>query len=241
MKKHIRTKEEYEVAIKNARSIAQALRNLGLVDVGGNYRIIKQAVKDYGIDTSHFTGQGWNVGLKFNPAKHYSNEEAFIENSTLNSNNIRRRLIQSGLKECKCEYCGRTEWEGKPIPLELHHINGDNTDNRLENLQILCPNCHALTENYRGRKNKGIITTQKGIKKETQETLKRNKSLNPTQREIEQHKKQRRCKRPSKEELNKLIHEKPFVQIGKMYGVSDNAVRKWCKQYNLEYRKKYLN
>ncbi len=227
MRKHIRSKEEYEKAIKNAHSIAEALRNLGIVDVGGNYRIIKQAIKDYGIDISHFTGQGWNVGLKFNPAKHYSNEEAFVENSTLNSNNIRRRLIQSGIKECKCEFCGRTEWEGKSIPLELHHINGNNTDNRLENLQILCPNCHALTDNYRGRKNKKIKDNEI-TKKNKEKTIKSN-SLNQHQKET---------KRPSKEELEKLIHEKPFLQIGRMYGVSDNAVRKWCKRYGLKHRKK---
>jgi 5-methylcytosine-specific restriction endonuclease McrA len=62
-----------------------------------------------------------------------------------------KRLFDSNLKEHKCEHCGKTEWLGYSIPLELHHINGIHTDNRIENLRVLCPNCHALTDNYRGK------------------------------------------------------------------------------------------
>lgn len=148
---HIRTKEEYEIAIKNAKSIAQALRNLGIKDRGGNYRIIKNAIDKYQIDTSHFTGQGWNVNLNFNPNTKIKTEDLLVENSNYNSYKLKKRLLSEGYKEKKCECCGLTEWQGKEIPLELHHINGDNTDNRIENLEILCPNCHALTDNYRGR------------------------------------------------------------------------------------------
>jgi hypothetical protein len=61
------------------------------------------------------------------------------------------KLFRDGLKERKCECCGLTEWLGKEIPLELHHINGDHFDNHLENLKVLCPNCHAFTDNYSGR------------------------------------------------------------------------------------------
>jgi len=62
------------------------------------------------------------------------------------------RLIEEGYKELRCEKCGLSEWLGKEIPIELHHINGDNSDNTLENLQILCPNCHSFTDNYRWKK-----------------------------------------------------------------------------------------
>lgn len=65
--------------------------------------------------------------------------------------NIRNRLLSEGIKEHKCECCGLTEWLGHPISLELHHLNGIHTDNRLENLQVLCPNCHAQTDNYSGK------------------------------------------------------------------------------------------
>ena len=65
--------------------------------------------------------------------------------------NIKARLIAAGLKHQRCENCGLTEWLDAPIPLELHHINGDGQDNRLENLSLLCGNCHARTDNWGGR------------------------------------------------------------------------------------------
>ena len=67
------------------------------------------------------------------------------------SNKIRIRLIEEGIKEAKCECCNNTEWLGKPISLEVDHINGNSTDHRLDNLKILCPNCHAQTDTYRGK------------------------------------------------------------------------------------------
>lgn len=146
-----RTKEDYENAIKNAKSIAETCRNLGLKCAGGNYKTIKDFIKEYNIDTSHFTGQGWNVGLKFKPNKGLELKEVLIKDSKYQSYKLKNKLLSEGVKEYRCEGCKRTEWNGKPIPLELHHINGNNSDNRLENLQLLCPNCHAQTEHYRGR------------------------------------------------------------------------------------------
>lgn len=146
-----RSKEEYEEAIRNSKSIAEACRYLGLKYAGGNYKTLNQAIKEYNIDTSHFTGKGWNVGLKFKPYKEYTLEQVLVEDSNYGSSKLKKKLLDSGVKEYKCECCGRTEWNGDVIPLELHHINGDNTDNRIENLQILCPNCHAQTDHYRGK------------------------------------------------------------------------------------------
>ncbi len=67
------------------------------------------------------------------------------------SHNLKTRLIRAGIKGAFCEDCGLAAWSGKPIPLELHHVNGDSTDNRIENIRILCPNCHAQTPTYRGK------------------------------------------------------------------------------------------
>lgn len=146
-----RSKEEYEEAIRNSKSIAEACRYLGLKYAGSNYKTFHKAIKEYDLDISHFTGKGWNVGLKFKPYKEYSLEDVLVEGSNYGSSKLKNKLLKSGVKEHKCECCQRTEWNGEPIPLELHHINGDNTDNRLENLQILCPNCHAQTDHYRGK------------------------------------------------------------------------------------------
>lgn len=136
-------------------SIAGVIKALGLVPAGGNYATVNNKIKELNLDTSHFTGRGWNVGLKFKPKKAKPLSEILVENSNYQSFKLAQRLLKEGIKEHKCERCKKTEWEGVPIPLELHHINGTRTDNRLSNLQLLCPNCHALTDNYRG-KNRGM-------------------------------------------------------------------------------------
>jgi DNA-binding CsgD family transcriptional regulator len=68
-----------------------------------------------------------------------------------NRNHVKQRLLELGLKQNACEVCGATEWRGQPLSLALHHVNGRGQDNRLENLQLLCPNCHSQTENFGGR------------------------------------------------------------------------------------------
>jgi len=78
-------------------------------------------------------------------------EELLTKGTHWQSNKLRLRLIQDGVKEKRCEICGLTHWQGEPAPLELDHIDGDNTNNELSNLRIVCPNCHAQTVYYRGR------------------------------------------------------------------------------------------
>ena len=149
--KNKKTREEIESAAAKSSSIAGMCRLLKLVPSGGNYRIIHNAIEKYKIDTSHFTGQGWNINLKFKPFEGKKIEEILVENSTYQSYKLKKRLIAEGIKKSVCESCGESEWLKQPIPLELHHINGNNSDNRLENLRLLCPNCHALTDSYRGK------------------------------------------------------------------------------------------
>ena len=151
---HKRTKEEFEEAAKTSHSIAEMCRTLGLKPCGGNYRLMHNAIERFALDTSHFTGQGWNTGLKFKPFEEKPMSEILVKDSTYQSFKLKRRLLKERLKQHICECCRLSEWQGSPIPLELHHLNGDNRDNRLENLQLLCPNCHALTESYRGRNKK---------------------------------------------------------------------------------------
>ena len=150
-----RTREEFECAAKEAYSIAGMCRILGVKPSGGNYRIMYNAIEKYSIDISHFTGQGWNVGLAFKPFKEKPISEILVLGSSYQSSKLKRRLLKEGLKSRICECCGLSEWRGVSIPLEVHHVNGNNKDNRLENLQLLCPNCHALTDSYRG-KNKSL-------------------------------------------------------------------------------------
>jgi hypothetical protein len=145
------TDEDVIRAVARAASIADALRRLGLVPRGGNYRTLRRKIHDLGLDASHFVGQGWRKGSRRPVIPARAIEERLTVNSTCNGNDLRKRLIAAGLKAAVCERCGLDEWNGLPIPLELDHINGRSSDNRIENLRILCPNCHAQTPTYRGK------------------------------------------------------------------------------------------
>jgi Zn finger protein HypA/HybF involved in hydrogenase expression len=133
-------------------SKSQLLKSLGIAPCGGNYRNLNDLIGKNSIDITHFKGKGWSKGLSGIIRTKIPLEKILVKNSTYtNSNGLRKRLIKEGIFEKKCYECNRTIWNDKEIPLELEHKNGDKRDNRIENLTIMCPNCHALTPFYRGR------------------------------------------------------------------------------------------
>jgi len=139
-------------AVKNSKSYRQVLHLLGLKEAGGNYQQIKKYIKEYNLDISHFLGKVWNKGLKGIGKPRLSLESILVKNSSYQSFKLKKRLFLSGIKNQKCEECGWAERNSDGyLPLELDHINGDHSDNRLENLRVLCPNCHSLKSNHRGR------------------------------------------------------------------------------------------
>ena len=137
--------------VADATSMAQVLRRLGLRTAGGNYEQVKARISSLELDTSHWTGQGHLRG-KPNPYAPRRPLERILRRGVFyQSNKLRKRLIRERLLEAVCSNCGGAEWLGKPMPLELDHIDGDKTNNVLGNLRLICPNCHALTPTYRGR------------------------------------------------------------------------------------------
>ena len=136
--------------VNSSISKRECLIKLNLKPYGGNYRVLEKYLRIYNIDTSHFLGQGWNKNNS--PADIKPIEKYFSNEIPISSYKLKLRILKEKIKPYKCEICNLEKWNNKLIPLELHHKNGNNKDNRLDNLQLLCPNCHALTDNYRNRK-----------------------------------------------------------------------------------------
>lgn len=148
------SKEEIEQFVKDSTSYAQLARKIGY-DVkssnGSAYRAVHQMIDELNLDTSHFTGQGWN--------KDNFDYSRFCYGKSIKTACALPAIAV--LRGYKCECCGLSEWMGKEITLEVHHEDGDSLNNELDNLQLLCPNCHSMTDNWRG----------KGIKKKNVEPI----------------------------------------------------------------------
>lgn len=146
---HTYTLEQFQLAVQNSLSVRQALSLLGISTKGGSYKTFYRLRDLHGVDTSHFTGQLHAKGKSKGPMRPIT--DYLFCGSSIQSNLLRRRLLSSGILKPFCTSCDNHTWLGQPIPLELDHINGINNDNRIENLRLLCPNCHALTDTYRGK------------------------------------------------------------------------------------------
>lgn len=143
------TKELLEEEVKKCTSWRQLILAFSLKETGGNYKNLQKRCDEYQIDTSHFTGQGWNKLGHPNFGGSLNLEERFsLHDKKKASSKTKEVLLKHNLRENKCEICGITEWNGQPLTLQLHHINGNPKDDRLENLQILCPNCHSQTHTF---------------------------------------------------------------------------------------------
>lgn len=141
---------ELLAAVAQATNMTEAIGLLGWPLTSGSRRRLSEMITIYAADTSHFRLVAWNKGLS-QPKRRRPLDHFLVVGSGCKSSWLRVRLIEEGILDPECAMCGKATWLGKPIPLELEHKNGDRTDNRIENLELLCPNCHALTPTYRGR------------------------------------------------------------------------------------------
>jgi len=142
------SEKQLRKAVKESISYRQVILKLGLKTAGGNYQSIKSLVKRLAIDVSHFKGKGWNKGQVHGPKRDTSYYLTDNCKHEIKTSWLRCRLISDGYFEHKCYNCGLSEWQHQPIPLQLHHIDGNNRNNNIDNLTVLCPNCHALTISY---------------------------------------------------------------------------------------------
>lgn len=264
-------REEILNIIKESSSDRQVLEKLGYnPDGGGSHQMLKEIYKELDADVSHFTGQHWKKDLVDVTKYKYG--------TVLRNGQALRDL--SILQGRKCQNCGLAEWNQQPITLEVHHIDGDHLNNSLENLILLCPNCHSQTSNYKIRNKRKEIDDEELLqalkeKKSIREALlsvgltgsggnyARAYSLMYSDSSIldknlvkqtefidDRLEKTRRCacgniihsktanqcrdcynksqqkvERPDREVLKELIRSESFCEIGKNFGVTDNAIR----------------
>jgi 5-methylcytosine-specific restriction endonuclease McrA len=227
-----------------------------MVDTAGNRRTFHRIAERYQLKEEVSLLKSKRLynntcGLKLsNENKRIDNKDIFVRDSIHPRKLAKKRIIQDKLIPYKCSFCGNIGiWRGKEITLQLDHINGINNDHRLENLRFLCPNCHTQTPTYGNKKEKiQIIKYLKvpnicaecgtGI----EDRAKHCKACENKSRKVQL--KLRKVIRPAKEELYKMLQHTSFLHVGHMFRVSDNAVRKWCKAYEIPhtsgyYRKKY--
>ena len=240
------SKEELQQIINESKTYGQVLKHFGLENRSGNPQTLKRRIKDEMLDDSciikHLKfGGGWNKGQKGIHSQRMPLEEAMEKIFTINSGEFGRakKYVRAyNLIEEKCKECGISkEWNGKPITIELDHIDGNSHNNLLSNLRWLCPNCHSQTPTFKGRKNKIAHLCKCGTPIRRDSSLCKRCEMARRASILKIDGGSKKVEWPSREELRLLIQQTSLTQIGKSYGVSGNAVKKWCKTYGISHKK----
>ena len=265
--------EQLQSLLDSRNTYTEILRVAG-INSSSSTNTLKRIIKEYKLDTSKFEENRKlykQQMAKMSLCSEYNIESKLHRNTKTNSHKLRNKLIEFSYKESKCELCGISEWLGKPVKLQLHHIDGNHDNNELSNLQILCPNCHSMTDNFgvynsKRAKEPTLVCSECGIKisshsksglcvscshKHKRENAKtkyinrvkiicpccKTNLMNSTSTMCESCYNKKRIEKLyniiSRDNLKELIRSTSFTQIGDMYNVSDNTIRKWCDKYNL--------
>lgn len=233
------TRDQLTEAVAASRSWSETLRRLEYRSAGGNWKTLQKYAALWGISSDHFDPNGRRlIGIKNYWPSRTPLEEVLIRDSSFSRSHLKERLFDEGLKSRSCEMCGQGEiWRGLKMALILDHVNGTPDDHRFENLRVLCPNCAATLKTHCGRKNRlpkvecgfcGLAfrptrRSQRYCSAECGSRQKRNRMRAG-----------RRVERPPYEQLIREIGETSYLAVGRKYGVSDNAIRKWVRFYERE-------
>lgn len=242
--KRLYTEEQFiEVWYAN-KTYTDMAKALGVAAIGGQLHIIKRTGAFLELSKDHLD-PNWAHRVD-NPNRYIQTpktkiptEEILQENTVYGSDKLRRRLIKEGLKKHECEICHIMEWMGNPVPIVLDHINGNNMDNRLENLRILCRNCDGLTDTFCGKNKEYKSGKPKTLKRKPAEpkfcacgnqVSKGNKTLICLA--CSNRNRQTKITWPSNEELREMLKTTSYRQLGFILGVSDNSIRKRLQKPN---------
>lgn len=241
-------KDALEDAIQNSLNFSECLKKLGFADVRSNRTHFLEACKFFNIPHPTWQRKIPTVVMKWDgdsPFQFFADDEQIPSNCTLKSKYLNHPTVKSDSHNCAI--CGiDQEWNGRPLLLQLDHIDGNKRNNILTNLRLLCPNCHSQTDTF-VRKNVNAplrVTPSSPTDKPTVTPITRNNckacgsetgGSNRTYcsvscRSVDTQK----ITRPDKDELVKMIRKLGYLQLAKVIGVSDNAIRKWVKSYGLD-------
>jgi transposase-like protein len=236
------TEDQAREAVAASFSYAETLRRLELCATGGNRRTLRLWVNRWGLDTSHFDPNIARRASLRRPTRPL--DEILVEHSTYSRNHLKDRLYLGGLKSPVCELCGQGElWRGSRMAMILDHVNGVRNDNRIENLRVVCPNCAATFDTHCGRKNRNEVAERECMRcgATFRPKYPRHRYCSracgmraPRSNRGVPNLALRRVERPPYDALVREIAETSYLAVGRRFGVSDNAVRKWVRQYERE-------
>lgn len=239
--------------LDESNSYADLLRKVDLSVHGGNRDTLRKIINEYDLDLTRINENRKNDPLNIMSRKRELSE-ILVENSQYKGSGLLPRLIKEGYKTEKCDCCGIENWNGNTLKMQLHHKNGNHQDNRLENLEALCPNCHSQTDNFAGKNSTKIPKlTKKHEKKKAYYGISEDgqrlydgygnyKILCPKCKENFMNKNATMCRKcydeerlipaVSKEELFEIINQtKSYCSAAELLGVGSDTVSRWHKYY----------